>query len=106
MLYPNEELLQIYEKKVAEERALKLKSKKEKPEDESMPSTSQNRDPVKIKNEKAKIKLETGLKLKRKPESMQDDPNVSKALKSIFTTSEAAKNQPKSHWVTHNPLYF
>lgn len=39
-------------------------------------------------------------------ESIQDNPNVSKALKAIFTSSEEAKNQPKSHWVTHNPLYF
>lgn len=38
--------------------------------------------------------------------SIQDDPNVSKAVKSMFTTSEAAKNQPRAHWVTHNPLYY
>jgi len=38
--------------------------------------------------------------------SIQDDPKASKTFKSLFTTSEAAKNQPKAHWVTHNPLFY
>lgn len=38
--------------------------------------------------------------------SIQEDPNVSSVYKSLFTTSEEAKRQPKSHWVTFNPLYF
>ncbi|KAM7538335.1 hypothetical protein Aperf_G00000067088 [Anoplocephala perfoliata] len=38
--------------------------------------------------------------------SVQDDPNASSAYKSLFTTCEEARNQPKSHWVTFNPLYF
>lgn len=38
--------------------------------------------------------------------SVQDDPNASAVFKSLFTTSEEAKNQPKGHWVTYNPLYF
>ncbi|VDL19661.1 unnamed protein product [Hymenolepis diminuta] len=38
--------------------------------------------------------------------SVQNDPNASTVFKSLFTTSEEAKNQPKSHWVTFNPLYF
>lgn len=40
-----------------------------------------------------------------KPKSIQDDPSASKAFKSLFTTSEKAKNQPKGHWVTFNPQY-
>lgn len=45
--------------------------------------------------------------MKRKVDetSIQDNPKVSAALKSIFTTSESAKHQPKAHWVTHNPFY-
>ncbi|KAL5110664.1 Replication termination factor 2 [Taenia crassiceps] len=38
--------------------------------------------------------------------SVQDDPNASSAFKSLFTTSEEARRQPKAHWVTFNPLYF
>ncbi|VDN99108.1 unnamed protein product [Rodentolepis nana] len=41
-----------------------------------------------------------------KHSSVQDDPNASNVFKSLFTTSEEAKNQPQSHWVTFNPLYF
>jgi len=42
----------------------------------------------------------------KKAKTIQEDPNASKVFKSLFTTSEAAKNQPKAHWVTHNPLYY
>ncbi|CAH8535200.1 unnamed protein product [Schistosoma margrebowiei] len=38
--------------------------------------------------------------------SIQEDPNLSSAYKSLFNTCEQAKRQPKSHWVTFNPLYF
>lgn len=38
--------------------------------------------------------------------SIQDDPNASEAYKSLFSSHETAKRQPKAHWVTHNPLYF
>ncbi|CAH8634221.1 unnamed protein product [Dicrocoelium dendriticum] len=38
--------------------------------------------------------------------SIQEDPNSSSVYKSLFTTSEQAKRQPKPHWVTYNPLYF
>nr|CDS31289.1 protein of unknown function DUF602 [Hymenolepis microstoma] len=41
-----------------------------------------------------------------KHSSVQDDPNASDVFKSLFTTSEEAKNQPQSHWITFNPLYF
>ncbi|VDD81126.1 unnamed protein product [Mesocestoides corti] len=40
------------------------------------------------------------------PRSLQCDPNVSSVYKSLFTTSEEARRQPKAHWVTFNPLYF
>ncbi|XP_003746426.1 replication termination factor 2 [Galendromus occidentalis] len=38
--------------------------------------------------------------------SIAQDPNASEALKSLFTTHESAKNKPKAHWVTHNPLFY
>ncbi|KAG5447595.1 Replication termination factor 2 [Clonorchis sinensis] len=38
--------------------------------------------------------------------SIQEDPTASSVYKSLFTSSEEAKRQPKAHWVTYNPLYF
>jgi hypothetical protein len=54
------------------------------------------------------VKSEPGQKRKLAdgPKSLQDDPNIPKAVKAMFTTSAAAKAQPQAHWVTHNPLYF
>ncbi|XP_060062487.1 replication termination factor 2-like [Ylistrum balloti] len=37
--------------------------------------------------------------------SVQDNPNASKVYKSLFTTSDLAKNQQSAHWVTFNPQY-
>ena len=42
----------------------------------------------------------------KKMKSIQDDPNHSDVFKSLFTSSEKAKNQQKAHWVTFNPQYF
>ena len=41
-----------------------------------------------------------------KPKNIQSDPSATKAFKSLFTTSEKAKNQPAPHWVTYNPCYY
>lgn len=49
--------------------------------------------------------LVNGEKQKR-PKSIQDDPNATEAYKSLFSSHKSAKNQPKAHWVTHNPLYY
>lgn len=49
--------------------------------------------------------LVNGEKQKR-PQSIQDDPNATEAYKSLFSSHKSAKNQPKAHWVTHNPLYY
>lgn len=38
--------------------------------------------------------------------SIQKDPKTSQTFKSLFTTSEQAKNQKHAHWVTYNPLYY
>ncbi|GFN98550.1 replication termination factor 2 domain containing 1, partial [Plakobranchus ocellatus] len=41
-----------------------------------------------------------------KTSCIQDDPRASKTFKSLFTSSEAAKNQTKPNWITYNPLYY
>ncbi|KAL1433686.1 hypothetical protein MTO96_012224 [Rhipicephalus appendiculatus] len=38
--------------------------------------------------------------------SIAKDPNTSEAFKSLFTSHPKALNQPKPHWVTHNPLFY
>lgn len=38
--------------------------------------------------------------------SIAKDPNTSEAFKSLFTSHPKAINQPKAHWVTHNPLFY
>ena len=40
-----------------------------------------------------------------KPGSIQKDSSKSTAYKSLFTTSDRAKNQMKGHWVTSNPYW-
>lgn len=37
--------------------------------------------------------------------SIQKDPKASSAYKSLFTSSDKAKNQMKGHWVTSNPYW-
>ena len=37
--------------------------------------------------------------------SVAKDPNASDVFKSLFTSSDKAKNQTKAHWVTYNPFY-
>lgn len=38
--------------------------------------------------------------------SIAKDPKTSEAFKSLFTTHSTAVNQPKAHWITHNPLFY
>lgn len=42
----------------------------------------------------------------KKAKSIQNDPSTSKVFKSLFTSSESGKTQPRAHWVTYNPLYY
>ena len=37
--------------------------------------------------------------------SIQKDPKASTAYKSLFTSSDKARNQMKGHWVTSNPYW-
>jgi hypothetical protein len=57
-----------------------------------------------VDSKKTELKeLETQAK---KTKSIQNDPNASKVYKSLFNTSDKAKQQSKAHWVTFNPQYF
>lgn len=38
--------------------------------------------------------------------SIAKDPNTSEAFKELFTSHPRAINQPKPHWITHNPLFY
>ncbi|CAF5171285.1 unnamed protein product, partial [Rotaria magnacalcarata] len=53
-------------------------------------------------------KLVVGQKSVSDKTKIQQDPTTSHLYKSLFTTSEAAKEKEKNkaHWVTYNPLYF
>ncbi|XP_014666108.1 PREDICTED: protein RTF2 homolog [Priapulus caudatus] len=58
-----------------------------------VPSSSQRSD----NGTKSADKISNGL--------IADDPNASKVYKSLFTTSDKAKQQGKAHWITYNPFY-
>ncbi|KAH7700570.1 hypothetical protein AAVH_32308 [Aphelenchoides avenae] len=109
VLYPEADLLQAYKQRIADELAAKKNRKAAAKEtvsatDGASTSTAAGSKPEGEKM--AKKELKVGEKRKADPKSIQDDPTVSKALKSIFTTSDAAKKQPAQHWITHNPLYY
>uniref|UniRef100_A0A914P5A2 Replication termination factor 2 n=2 Tax=Panagrolaimus TaxID=55784 RepID=A0A914P5A2_9BILA len=108
-LNPEGELLKEYEAKVAEE-LLAKKAKKSAAKADTVEGPSQNPAIEKanhVVKEKPAVKEEKR-DLKRKPEvhSVQDDQTVSKAFKSIFTTSEQSKNQPKANWVNQGFGYY
>ena len=50
-------------------------------------------------------KVVNGKTDEKKFKSIQQDPKASSVFKSLFTTCDKAKNQPKGHWVTYNPQY-
>ncbi|KAI6195489.1 Replication termination factor 2 [Aphelenchoides besseyi] len=110
-LYPDDDLLRSYEERLMVEHAAKKMKKAEKKVDDVqfakplLPGTSSvESKTVKVESVKAAT---AGQKRKaEKPLSIQDDPNVSGAVKSLFTSNEAEAKQPKAHWVTFNPLYF
>ncbi|KAI1704948.1 rtf2 RING-finger domain-containing protein [Ditylenchus destructor] len=132
MLYPGDDLLKEYEQRIASEHVQKKASRKaaidsaeaigekeqqdadgaEKPSTD-IPGPSNGRI---IKNTDAKSKTKNGEKQesdkaelgqkRKQPQSIQDDPSVSKAVKALYTSSDAAKNQPTAHWVTHNPCFY
>ncbi|KAI6198060.1 Replication termination factor 2 [Aphelenchoides besseyi] len=95
-LYPNDDLLP--EKKADDARFAKP----------LLPGTSavEAVAPKTVKVEGVKAATAGQKRKAEKPLSIQDDPNVSGAVKSLFTSNEAEAKQPKAHWVTFNPLYF
>lgn len=99
-LYPEDELLRIYELRIVEDIAQrKQKKTEEKVVERKRKSTLGGNGSNQLK----KSKVES---IDKQFSSIQDNPNVPSAVKAMFTTSEEAKKQPKAHWVTHNPLYY
>ncbi|KAI6220165.1 Replication termination factor 2 [Aphelenchoides besseyi] len=113
-LYPNDDLLRSYEERLIAEHAAKKTKKAEKKADDArfakplLPGTSavEAVAPKTVKVEGVKAATAGQKRKAEKPLSIQDDPNVSGAVKSLFTSNEAEAKQPKAHWVTFNPLYF
>jgi len=103
-LFPDAELLEIYKQRIADEHSQKRSKKAEKPANaKNQVTENQSSKKSGVKPSGSEI---AGQKRKLEPESMQSNPNISKAVKAMFTTSEEAKNQKQGHWVTHNPLYY
>ena len=73
------------------------------------PSTSASKDLIANGKLTNGTSFATGKTINGQKESkirtVQNDPKATKAFKSLFTTSEKAKNQPKGNWVTYNPFY-
>ncbi|KAI6230152.1 Replication termination factor 2 [Aphelenchoides fujianensis] len=112
-LYPDEELLARYEEQLAAEHAAKKAKRAEKKADDARfakplgPGQPTDEPPAASVAPKLPTAGATAERKRKaeKPPSIQDDPNVSGAVKSLFTTSEEEKKKPKAHWVTFNPLY-
>ncbi|KAI6238395.1 Replication termination factor 2 [Aphelenchoides fujianensis] len=82
-LYPDEELLARYEEQLAPNRWVPGQ-----PTDEPPAASAAPKLPTAAATAERKRKAE-------KPLSIQDDPNVSGAVKSLFTTSEEEKKKPE-----------
>lgn len=110
-LYPDEELLKVYQERVAMEVAQRKQKKAERKtqQEEAAKSSeigSSGTEKRKLPANGGVGKMELKKAKKEVSVSIQDNPNLPKSVKAMFTSSEQAKNQPKSHWVTHNPLYY
>ena len=105
-LNPDEELLKVYEERIALEQSLKKQKKAEKKADGIKPETKvETAEKRKLVNANG-TKEDVAKKMKKETGSVQNNPNLPPSVKSIFTSSEQAKQQPRAHWVTHNPLYY
>lgn len=122
-LNPNEDEravmeLRMLERKAAQKAAKKKVKKEVKDESEPEPKRPKA---DKLKVDAAAIKTEAGTSKGANPTgaakllipdkakgsySIAKDPSASEALKSLFTSHETAKNKPKAHWITHNPLFY
>lgn len=96
-LNPEDELLNLYKKRIAVEIEEKKRKKMEKKEETSGGKRKMGEKPKEIAK-----KVKKGEEVK----SIQNSKDLPQSVKSIFTTSEEAKQQPRAHWVTHNPLYY
>uniref|UniRef100_A0A914GTF0 Replication termination factor 2 n=1 Tax=Globodera rostochiensis TaxID=31243 RepID=A0A914GTF0_GLORO len=89
-LYPEEELFRIYQQRLDELAQRRQKKAEEKVGEKKRKLTSDEKSADHPKKTKAEDETRFG--------SIQDNPNVPKAVKSMFTTSEEAKKQPTAHW--------
>lgn len=109
-LYPDEELLEVYRQRIADQSA--KKSEKSAKKVVADVETEKARNIAANRKKTIKIKDENALLFGQKrsadhiEQSLQDNPHLPKSVKSMFTTSEGAKKQQQGHWVTHNPLYY
>lgn len=79
------------------------KAKKRQKEDSAISSdTAKQAKKVEFKAPKS-VSVNKEAKSAKPKVTIQEDPNSSKVFKSLFTTSKAAKEQKKGHWVTHSP---
>ncbi|CAD6186356.1 unnamed protein product [Caenorhabditis auriculariae] len=112
-LYPEEEKLAEYERKLLAERAEK-KAKKELKTTNGEPANDVAAlEAAEKKKKREEIKKELLGKDGKKAEKrkattsdIQSDPTKTEAYKRLFTTCEEAKNKPEGNWVTYNPLYY
>lgn len=100
-----EEELAIAEKRLKSCSAEKMK-KRPLPEEPSKPLATNQLSDENSSEEPKKKERRSDEEKKQPNQSIQQDPNATSVYKSLFVTSEEAKRQPKSHWVTYNPLYF
>lgn len=117
-LNPDDEERQIMEERMVERKALAKADRKKIKKEVDIKTEDGAPAPKKVKQEKVQVDQPepststsgaAKLLLPKKAQgsySIAKDPNASEALKSLFTTHETAKNKPKAHWITHNPLFY
>jgi len=113
VLYGSQEEVNVYKERfetMKEAQKAKKASRKANKEVEQVDGqkVGNKRKITEMKNEKD-LAIASGSKSKvSKPgqSDVQKDETKSTVFKSLFTTCESAKNQPKAHWVTYNPLYY
>lgn len=116
-LNPSQEELEQLKTKMLEKRANEKKKKsksggkRKHEETASEPEASSSKKAVDAAGSSSSATVKTScsdlLTAKSSKEySVKKDPNASEAYKSLFTTHETAKNQPRAHWVTFNPGYY
>jgi len=118
VLNGTDEEIEFYRQRFDNERASEKKAKKSKkdadlkatqlmpPPQSSSDATKQSSAPKRKMKDTVAQSSTSDTKSKQAKATIQSDPTTSSAYKSLFTSSEVAKNKPTAHWVTYNPLYY